>query len=392
MKSLGKPCVNECSSIIMTGFISVVRHRGPLAIPSIPLETCSLGSETRWSRSHCLRMASKQPRSVAGETQRERATAGLCVLSTDAEYLWHPSLPPGPNQIPSTYYALPQQDQYVTNLQRISSTPYAQYFHPTLFVNQDMTGPEKQPIDCPSQALKNDFSDVNTLIVPASTQLPNENAWCAYPSGQGYVSSRTSFPGVTADMITWWFWWHSKEGARYSLWNPYAHQEAASSFADKFDDPKLNNTQKLIGSVHHITEIIGDQSLTIDIHWKQPSYFKLDESKFAAAGIVASACGEIFFGTSGSPLKAVDMIHLWYKTDSGLELRSRYFLASSIRIDVPVLGKLIPLDTLANLFGIKQFIVGRKLSHDQYIHDQQEMTHLAAILPDVYKAFGNGAK
>ncbi|CAO1629425.1 unnamed protein product [Parajaminaea phylloscopi] len=300
-------------------------------------------------------------------------------------------LPPGESQVPSTSYPLQQQDLYAQNLANIQGTPYEPYFHPDLYVYPEMVVPGRESINCDTQAMKPDHSDINTLLVPASTQLPFEDAWCAYSTGQGYAASRTHFPNVTADMITWWFWWHSKESTRYSLWNPFAHKSAASSYADKFDDPKLNNTEKLVGSIHHITEIIGDQELVIDIHWKRPSYFGLDESKFADAGVVAAVTGEIFIGTN-SPLKAVDMIHLWYKTESGLDLRSRYFLADNIRLDVPVLGKLIPIDTLANLFGIKQFVVGRKLANGLFIHDQQEMTHLASILPDVYKAFGNGAK
>lgn len=121
------------------------------------------------------------------------------------------------------------------------------------------------------------FSDINALLAPANVQLAHENAWCAYKDGQGFVASRSHWPGVTKDMITWWFWWHSKESARYSLWHPWAHKSISSTYADKFDDPSLNNTEKLLGSVHHITEIIGSDEQTIDIHWKRPSFFGIDE-------------------------------------------------------------------------------------------------------------------
>ena len=58
---------------------------------------------------------------------------------------------------------------------------------------------------------------------------------------------------------------------------------------------------------------------------------------------------------------------------------------SHSHLDVPVLGDLIPLDQLGDATGIKNMIVGRHLAHEQFTHDQQEMTHLAAILPGVYK-------
>lgn len=123
-----------------------------------------------------------------------------------------------------------------------------------------------------------------------------------------------------------------------------------------------------------------------------PNYnFHHDRTKFEENKIVASASGEISEGNN-SPLKAVDMIHLWYETDSGLELRSRYFLANNVQVRIPILGQLLPVDKIANLLGIKNAIVGRKLSYLQFHHDQQEMTHLASILPELYEKFGNGAK
>lgn len=214
------------------------------------------------------------------------------------------------------------------------------------------------------------FSDVNTLLAPASVQLPNENAWCTYKSGQGYVASRSHFPNVTGEQAQWWFWWHSAAGVRYSLWHPWAHVDVSSTYADKFDDPSLNNTQKLIGSIHHITEIIGEPRESFDIHWKEPSFFGLDESKFDQVGIVASACGEIYI-PQNSPVKAVDMIHLFYKTDNGLELRSRYYLGNNIQVEIPVLGSLLPVNTIANLLGLKNVAVGQELSYLQFHHDQQ---------------------
>lgn len=178
--------------------------------------------------------------------------------------------------------------------------------------------------------------------------------------------------------MQWWLWWHSAAGVRYSLWHPWAHIDVSSTYADKFNDTGLNATQKLIGSIHHIEEIIGESEQSIDIHWKRPGYFGLDESRFDEVGIVASGCGEIYI-PQNSPLKAVDMIHLWYKTEGGLELRSRYFLANKVRVDIPILGKLLPIDTIANLLGIKNYIVGPDLSLLQFHHDQQVSSTASSV-------------
>ncbi|KAL9936670.1 hypothetical protein V8E36_004738 [Tilletia maclaganii] len=300
-------------------------------------------------------------------------------------------LTPPKGTIPYTFYSLQFQDQLIKNTAAVKGKPYEKYFDPNLYVYPEMIQPGRMEIDCPTQALKPDLSDVNTLLVPASKTLPVENGWCAYSDGSAYVASLTRFPGGTGDMAQWWMWWHSAEPARYALWHPWAHVKVASNFVNKFNDTSLNNTAKLYGSVHQITEIIQEVQESIDIHWYPPSHFGLDESKFAANGIVANACGEIYFG-NGSPLKAINMIHLWYKTSDGLVLRSRYFIANNLKLDIPVLGSLIPINLLANAFGIKKIVAGRNIAELQFHHDQQEFTHLAAFLPQIYKEFGNGSK
>lgn len=222
-------------------------------------------------------------------------------------------------------------------------------------------------------------------MAPASVQLLNENAWCAYDDGQGYVASRTHWPNVTAEQIQWWFWWHSADSNRYKLWHPFAHISVSSNFASNFTNPNLNSTEKLLGSIHHVEEIIGESMQSIDIHWKRPSNWGIDETQFEHNGVVASACGEVYLG----PIKAVDMIHLWYQTISGLELRSRYFLANQVHITIPIVNVTMDVDPIANALKIKSVIVGPEMSQAQFIHDQQEMTHLASLLPFIYQHFAN---
>ncbi|KAK0532854.1 hypothetical protein OC835_003203 [Tilletia horrida] len=271
------------------------------------------------------------------------------------------ALPQPKGTIPYSFYSLEFQAQLAKNKAAIQGKPYAKYFDPELYVYPEMINPGRNEIDCPTQAMKPDLSDINALNVPATTTLPVENGWCAYSDGSAYVASRTHFPGATGEQAQWWLWWHSAESARYSLWHPYAHVSVASSFANKFNDTSLNATQKLYGSVHHITEIIQEVQESIDIHWYPPSHFGLDESKFAANGIVAAGCGEIYIGNN-TPIKAINMIHLWYQTADGLDLRSRYYIANNVQLDIPIIGKLIPINTLANLFGIKKIVAGRNIA------------------------------
>lgn len=115
-------------------------------------------------------------------------------------------------------------------------------------------------------------------------------------------------------------------------------------------------------------------------------------SKFKENGIVASACGQIFF--QGTPLRIATMYHLWYETEGGLELRSRYFLGNNVELSTKlgVLGSFIPINAIASFLGIKNQIAGRPLSFQQFSHDQQEFTHLAGFLPRLFKEFGQLSK
>ena len=44
------------------------------------------------------------------------------------------------------------------------------------------------------------------------------------PDGVSYVAVRTPMPGVTAEMVDWWFDWHPRDPLRYRVWHPAAHR------------------------------------------------------------------------------------------------------------------------------------------------------------------------
>lgn len=128
-------------------------------------------------------------------------------------------LSPPKGQQPVSYYSLEYQDNLVNTANKIKGSGLESHYDPELYVYPEMIEPGRLSIDCDTEAMKRDHSDVAQLYTPISQQLPHENAWCAYKTGQGYVASRTHFPGVTAEMIQWWLWWHSASPERYSLWH-----------------------------------------------------------------------------------------------------------------------------------------------------------------------------
>ena len=94
--------------------------------------------------------------------------------------------------------------------------PYAKYFdEPYPEVPSRVTEQMAEPLD-PALALS--IHNRNDLLNPG--YLPREVGWCVMPDGSGYIASLTQMPGVTLEMLEWWFAWHGIESLRYKIWDP----------------------------------------------------------------------------------------------------------------------------------------------------------------------------
>lgn len=262
--------------------------------------------------------------------------------------------------VPVTYYPLDTQRQHAKMRQSIGRKPYAHYFHDSpLYVRREALPAVPNAISNPEENVL-PLSQIGKLLEPGDQ--PVENGWYVYPDGTGYVTSKTQFPGCTADMIEWWFWWHSVEGERYALWYPYNHCDVQSTYAklskSKFttevkkdssngqaipilERDDLPHRQRWLGSTHTVTEFIGPTRMSLRIEFKEPSYFGLgtwDDLK--KAGYETAVCGILW--DKILPMKVGDMIHLWRKTEHGLELKSRYYLGHQVYFDL--LGLKISVD------------------------------------------------
>lgn len=58
--------------------------------------------------------------------------------------------------------------------------------------------------------------------------------------GTGFVCNETYMPGVTGEMLDWWFPWHSVgSDLRYKIWDPEDHYFARAYKADYVCDPNV---------------------------------------------------------------------------------------------------------------------------------------------------------
>ena len=90
------------------------------------------------------------------------------------------------------------------------------------YFEQDMAQPAQEALAKmlqgplrPDQVLQ--FKDRNRLFEPG--YLEAEAGWCILPDGTGYLANLTKMPGVTPEMIDWFFAWHGLDNLRYKIWN-----------------------------------------------------------------------------------------------------------------------------------------------------------------------------
>lgn len=72
---------------------------------------------------------------------------------------------------------------------------------------------------------------VNRLLQEKNLQY--EAGYVQLADGTYLVAMYCPMPGVTKEMIDWWFWWHPQENKRYKLWYPGEHYKNSYGKKDK---------------------------------------------------------------------------------------------------------------------------------------------------------------
>ena len=255
--------------------------------------------------------------------------------------------------------------------------PYAKYY----YRDPSPPDPEKdaameEPID-PGKALP--IENLNEMLAPGYFEA--ETGWCVLPNGAGYIANHLFMPGVTVDMINWWFAWHSLEDLRYKLWWPKGHYAVQLSDKDraKVLDPERSMAERFQGLTHYVIEDVGGASAEkIAISFMKPEDIGFDMSRFNSpnVGTVAAANGSSLMinPPPGAPKVKTPafMMHFIREVSGGVELRTRFWMGYHILNKKPFL--LLPE-------GVQlPEAVPRALA----LHNVYEYANLAAILPEIY--------
>jgi hypothetical protein len=235
------------------------------------------------------------------------------------------------------------------------------------------------PID-PSRALA--LGDVARMLDPRP--LPVETGWCSLPDGVGFVAVRTPMPGVSGEMIDWWFDWHPRDSLRYRVWHPLAHR--ANSLERRALAPdRRHGTKAHWGAVHHPVEDVGVGVVHARIAFHRPSEMGFADDLPTSSDVATIVCG--YVGDDRRKTRHTPLFHIFlHDGDSdGVVLRSCFWLGAAVR-PFGVLGA--PGERLLNNRFVRRATLPAALPRALARHCAEEYANLATLLPELHRRFG----
>lgn len=249
--------------------------------------------------------------------------------------------------------------------------PYSKYMdRPITPPNPQLMDILKQgPMD-PTKALAPER--ISDLMEAGYTDV--ETGYCVLPNGAAYVAVNNQFPGVTMDMLKWWFAWHPLEDLRYMIWYKDGHNGISISDDDRARilHPDTPMDKKVQGTVHHVIEDVGVGLEDITIQFLSPEELGFDMNTFDPARFAVFGANGISQSRSGGPKAPAVMCHFIRETDQGVESRTRFWMGYHVIDGQPV--KLLP-------DGIT---IPEVVPMGLAMHNVMEYTHLASFLPELY--------
>jgi hypothetical protein len=245
--------------------------------------------------------------------------------------------------------------------------PYAKYFY------QPMVPPPKETMEFLSRgpidsAVALPIHQRNDMLKPGN--LPAERGYCMMPDGSGFVAMVTKMPGVTSEMINWWFAWHGLESLRYKIWDPDEHLAVHVLEKDlkRRLVTSLNTRERNWGTTDVVDEEIGTGTVVLYISFMSPEDYGFDMNQFRAPNVLTAVNANSGLMEPRTPFSTFS--HVAREIPGGIELRSRFWLGWNIIDKKPVkVADRVP-------FGLVKGLA---------FHCAKEYTNLAAILPKVYE-------
>lgn len=257
--------------------------------------------------------------------------------------------------------------------------PYSKYYYmefprpPEMLQSID----QRKPVE-PGKALP--VQRLNDMLNPG--ELETETGYCVMPDGSGFVALSHKMPGVTAQMLRWWFAWFISEDLRYKIWFPRDHIGSNISTADRamLSDPAVPLERKLaVPNPGHVAfEAIGAGVATVRIDFMSPEDLGFDIGRYHSPNVATSFQGNVVIPPVDRDGRTdhVVLLHLVRDIPGGVDFRTRFWMGYQIIHRKPVL-MLSPGTSVSEeaCFGL-------------FEHDVHEGSRLAGFLAQLYAEQG----
>ncbi|MEN9613197.1 MAG: hypothetical protein RLZZ628_4011, partial [Bacteroidota bacterium] len=263
----------------------------------------------------------------------------------------------------------PMRKKYLGYQPQDYTTEYAKYYNETIQPIPDYVQFALDNAPFPAGSLP-PFSQATDLQKQGYTPL--ETGYTLESDGAASIAILTKMPHVTPKMWDWWFGWHGCKDNRYKLWHPKSHLSA--QWEDGRDDVAY------IGRNSIIIEQIGDEYTQGAIQFKSPTEFGFPPEAMSDDSKAVYICARI-----GHHLLPVDygyLIHQVRAVEGGSEMRSRFWVGGQY-VHIRKEGN---MTDLISGFLRKVQSLPETFAQDLVRHCSEEMTHLAAFLPQLYAA------
>lgn len=239
------------------------------------------------------------------------------------------------------------------------------YGDPQLFLKA-----EKGPLDI-SQVLKP--TELNVLLDEITDQEA-ETGYYDFKDGTAYVASYKFLPGVTGEMLDWWFAWHGLDPFRYTIWNPEDHcgLEITDEVRELLKNPEISNKEKIYQMTHIVSEDVGSGVAQIPLNFDRPWDIGFDRERFESmkGTIICSADRKEIGLENGMGLI---MAHVGLEKPEGLVLRTRFWLGFAID------------ENMQPLKVVKDGMTACPIDPYKLLcHDIREFSNLGSFLPSLY--------
>ncbi len=204
---------------------------------------------------------------------------------------------------------------------------------------------------------------------------PEKFGYFPLKGGGLLVSGNVPMPDVTAEMLYWWFAWHSVEPFRYTIWNPEDHYGLTSNDVgiNRSKDKNIPLEEKTWGATHTVKESIGGPADDIVIMFKNPEEMGYDMSKVGTDDCEFIVAANALLGPMKIP---VVMTEVAKKINGEMTFLARFWVGYHIIDGEPKYlippGKEIP-EEMADM-----------VAKGLLAHNIKEFSNLNKILPSVY--------